>query len=106
VRVTHERIEETAPPEVKPYEDDDDYRRDEFTFDFDREVYRARILDSERRAAYVLKLTAGPNDDDQLAEIRDYLIEHSKVRIIRAIDSRKGGYSKWPRRKRLGGWWR
>ena len=106
MRVTHERIEEAAPPEVKPYEDDDDYRRDEFTFDFDGEVYRAQILDRERTAAYVLKLTARPDNDVQLAEIRDYLVEHSKVRFIRAIDPRKGAYARWPWRKGLRGWWR
>ena len=69
MRVTHERIEETAPAEVKPYEDDDDYRRDEFRFDFGGEVYRATITDSERATAYVLKLTAVLEDGVRLPSV-------------------------------------
>ena len=101
MRVTHERIEETAPAEVKPYEDDDDYRRDEFRFDFGGEVYRAAITDSERATAYVLKLTAGPDDDDQLRQIRDYLVENSSARSIHTIDPRKRSYAEWPQRRGL-----
>jgi hypothetical protein len=97
VKVTRRRIDEKAPPEVAGVETDADWSYDAFTFDFGDERYGARVFDSDPGVADVLKETSGPYDDHRLAQIRDYLVEHSGVGKILTLGGRTGGFTEWPR---------
>jgi hypothetical protein len=95
VKVTRERIEEKAPPEVADYETDADWCYLAFRFDFGDERYGVRIFDSDPEVADVLKETPGPYDDDRLAQIKNYLVKHAGVRTILTLHGTTGGFAEW-----------
>ncbi len=97
MKVTRERIEDEAPPGVAGYETDADYRYVAFTFDFDGERYGARVFDSDPDTADVLKQRAGPDDDERLAEIKEYLVAQAGVHTVLTIDPKTGAFAEWPR---------
>jgi hypothetical protein len=97
VKVTHKRVEEKAPPGVAGFETDADYRYDAFSFDFGEERYHARIFDSDRASADVMKKTSGPDNDACLVAIKEYLVNHAGVSIIETIDPKTGAVPEWPR---------
>jgi hypothetical protein len=95
VKVSRERIEEKAPPEVADYETDADWCYVAFTFDFGDDRYVARVFDSEPDVADVLKETSGSYDHERLAQINDYLASHAGIRTILTLGRRTGAFEEW-----------